>query len=360
MDNILLKSLLIKKFVSLKQTMLQLGETSEKILFVVDDQSVLLGTVTDGDIRRGLLKGLSFSDNVDKVMQPKFIYLRCENKNLNEKAKKLMIENKIEQIPILDDKGLIIDIILWTDFFKVDRAEQKREFPNQVVIMAGGKGTRLDPFTKILPKPLIPIGDKTVIEIIMDNFYKYGFSNFIYTLNYKKEYIKLFLNEAKLPYNVDWIEEEDFLGTAGSLSLLKDKINDTFFVVNCDTVLTADFEDALKWHREQKASITIVGCYKEVRVPYGVLELNNGCLQKIIEKPSYDFVINTGIYIIEPAIISLIPENTNTGMDKLINMVLTDGGKVSVYTINEGWFDVGQWDEYRKSLKRIQGEMDNV
>ncbi len=356
MDNTLLNSLSIKKSVSIKQAMLQLGETSEKILFVVDDRNALLGTVTDGDIRRGLLNGLSFSENVYKVMQPKFISLRYGTANLNEKAKKLMIENKIEQIPVQDDSGIIADVILWTDFFKVERVEQKRSYPNQVIIMAGGKGTRLDPFTKILPKPLIPIGDKTVIEIIMDNFYKYGFSNFIYTLNYKKEYIKLFLNEAKLPYNVDWIEEEDFLGTAGSLSLLKDRINDTFFVVNCDTVSNADFEDVLKWHREQKASITIVGCYKEIRVPYGVLELNNGCLQKIIEKPIYDFVINTGIYIMEPAIISLIPENTYTGMDKLINMVLKNGGKVSVYTINEGWFDVGQWDEYRKSLKLIKGE----
>ncbi len=353
MDNALLKSLLIKRSVSLKQAMLQLGETSEKILFVVDEHDVLFGTVTDGDIRRGLLNGLSFSDNVEKVMHPKFISLGYRSANLNEKAKKLMVENKIEQIPILDDKGVIIDVILWTDFFKVDQVERRRSYSNQIVIMAGGKGTRLDPFTKILPKPLIPIGDKTVIEIIMNNFCKYGFSNFIYTLNYKKEYIKFFLQETKLPYSIDWVEEEDFLGTAGSLSLLKDKINETFFVTNCDSILNADFEDLLKWHKNQKATITIVGCHNEVKVPYGVLELNNGCLQKIIEKPVYDIVINTGIYVIEPSVISLIPERTYTGMDNLINMVLEGGGKVSVYTINDGWFDVGQWDEYRDSLKKM-------
>jgi dTDP-glucose pyrophosphorylase len=354
MDKLKLESLLIPSGITIKQAMQKLNETQERILFVIDANHALVGTVNDGDIRRGIIDGLKFHDKVKKVMQQNFISVVFEP-DMTERTRQLMISTKIQQIPVLNDQGIIIDVILWTDILK----EKEQQIPaqlhsNQIVIMAGGKGTRLDPFTKILPKPLIPIGNKPVIELIMENFYKYGFHKFIFTLNYKKEYIKLFLKESAFPYSVDWVEEDNFLGTAGSLSLLKEKITDTFFVTNCDSLIDADFGNILEWHKEQGASITIVGCHNEFKIPFGVLELSDGKLEKILEKPVHDLIINTGVYVMEPHVISHVPDDTPIDMNKVIDAIAKKE-KITVYPIYGGWFDIGQLEEYKTTLEKLGG-----
>ncbi|MBZ0156717.1 MAG: nucleotidyltransferase family protein [Alphaproteobacteria bacterium] len=347
------KPLLIAPETTIKTAMQKLNETSRKILFVVDESDKLLGTVTDGDIRRGIINGSGFNDRIGNIMQKKFIAVTRYDQNPREYAKRLMSEMEIEQIPVLDDKGVIVEAFFWSDFLEDSRRGRSEQlFDNHVVIMAGGKGTRLDPFTKILPKPLIPIGNKPIIEIIMDRFYRSGFNKFIYSLNYKKEYIKLFLKENNFPYHIDWIEEPDFLGTAGGLSLLKEKITDTFFISNCDTLLEIDFEEVLTWHKEQKAAITIIGSHNEVKIPFGVLELSNGGLGKILEKPVHDIIINTGAYVMEPGVISYIAEGQYMDMNELIEIAKKDMN-VSVFPIYSGWLDIGQWEEYKRSLKII-------
>ena len=359
MDKNKLKSLLITIDTTIKQAMQKLNVTAEKILFVVAEGEKLLGTVTDGDIRRGIINGLGFNDKVENIMYRKFIAVTSNIRETEEYAKHLMLKNKIEQIPVLNNRGIIIDVILWTDILGEKKGLKSRHLhPNQIVIMAGGKGTRLDPFTRILPKPLIPIGNKPVIELIMERFYHYGFYKFIYTLNYKKEYIKLFLRENNFPYDTEWVEEKDFLGTAGGLSLLRDKVNETFFVANCDSLLEVDFEQVLKWHKEHKASITIVGCHNEVKIPFGVLELSNGKLEKILEKPVHDVIINTGVYVMEPHVIAHIPEGKQMEMNNLIDLV-SKKEKTIVYPIYKGWLDIGQWEEYEKGLEyfRTIGEL---
>lgn len=359
MDKTKLKSLLIPTDITIKQAMQKLGETQEKILFVVGKKDKLLGTINDGDIRRGLINGSNFDDNVGNIMHRDFISISMNTKNIENRAKQLMLDTKIEQIPVLNDNGEIVNVILWTDILREKKdSKSKHLHKNQVVIMAGGKGTRLDPFTKILPKPLIPIGNKPVIELIMERFYKYGFHKFIYTLNYKKEYLKLYLKESSFPYTIDWVEEDDFLGTAGGISLLKDKVKDTFFVINCDSLLDVDFEEILGWHKEHNAAITIIGCHNEVKIPFGVLKLSNGRLEKIVEKPVHDVIINTGAYVMEPQIISFIPDGKPIDMNKLIELV-AEKEKVSVYPISTGWFDIGQWEEYRKSMEKLQ-EIEDV
>lgn len=251
------------------------------------------------------------------------------------------------------------DIIARSDYLDPKGKEYGCEyFPqHKIVIMAGGKGTRLDPFTKIIPKPLIPLKDKPIIEHIMDRYYSRGFNQFVILVNYKKEMIKLYFTENKLPYNIEFIEECDYYGTAGGLYLLKDTIKDTFVVVNCDTILESDYRGILYWHREKKYLITIIGSHKEIIVPFGVLKMDNGIFIDIDEKPNYDIFVNTGTYFLEPEVISLISENEQLGMDELIRRVSKESpDKVGVYPHWGGWFDVGQWDEYRKSLRYMELE----
>jgi len=360
MDINKVKELLIPSGMNIKDAMKKLNDTAEKILFVVDENEILLGTVSDGDIRRGIISGLDFLEEVKVIMNKNFIAIKSNTTDIDKQARELMHKNTIMQIPVVADNGTIKDIISWMDLLD----EKKHSDPvklqsNQVVVMAGGKGVRLDPFTKILPKPLIPIGHKTIIEHIMERFYRSGFHRFLYTLNYKKEYIKLFLKESELPYTVDWVEEDDYLGTAGGLTLLKEKICDTFFVTNCDSLLDINFESVLDWHKEQKASITIIGCHNEFRIPFGVLECANSKLDKLLEKPIHDVIINTGVYVMEPHIIEKIPIDASLNMNELIDLVSRED-KITVYPISHGWFDVGQWNEYKKTLRYLEENVDEL
>lgn len=356
MNKVKLQYLKINRDTTIKQAIQKLNETAEKILFVVDEKNKLIGTVTDGDIRRGIINGLGFNENVEAIMYRDFITISHDAPEKEEYARKLMLGKKIEQIPVLNIEGIIEDVILWSDIIGEETQSKPNQFySNHVVIMAGGKGTRLDPFTRVLPKPLMPVGTKPIIEVIMERFYKEGFHRFIYTLNYKKEYLKLYLKENGFLYDIDWVEEEDFLGTAGSLSLLKKKITNTFFVVNCDSLLDVSFEDIMKWHKEQKAAITVVGCHNEVKIPFGVLHLSNGKLEKMLEKPVHDVIINTGVYVMEPDVISYISEGKPIDMNQLIEIVM-EKEKVGVYPIYGGWLDIGQWEEYKKTLRHIEGK----
>lgn len=348
-----LDSLLVLSSISIKEAMQKLDATAEKILFVVEKANRLVGTITDGDIRRGIINGLAFSDKVKKLMHTDFIKLEADLPDLMSQAKKVILKEKIEQIPVIGKGGIIEDVILWTDILgEKPRVVSISNYSNPVVIMAGGKGARLDPFTRMLPKPLIPIGEKPVIEIIMDKFFQKGFKNFIFTLNYKKEYIKIFFKENKFPYAIDWVEENVYTGTAGSLALLTGKVKEPFFVTNCDILLDADYQDILKWHTSHGNTMTLVGCHKEVEIPYGILEMDDGRLNKFIEKPNYDMVINTGVYLLEPEAIKLIPKGRPMDMNHLIEEVAKKG-KVSVYLVRNGWFDLGQWGEYKKSIKSL-------
>ncbi|HEY4707710.1 MAG TPA: sugar phosphate nucleotidyltransferase [Thermodesulfobacteriota bacterium] len=354
MDRAKLKALQVSAEMTLKGAMQSLNETTEKILFVVNPGKKLIGTVTDGDIRRGLIKGLGFKGRVEEVMSRHFMALDLAEADRHEKAAKMMYEHKIEHIPVLDAKGRIKEVVSWTDFFKESLPGPRTTFlDNPVIIMAGGRGLRLDPFTRILPKPLIPIGEKSVLEIIMEKFHQSGFRNFIFTLNYKKEYIKTFLRENEFPYNIRWVEEDGFKGTAGALSLLKGTCTEPFIVSNCDVILDADFADILDWHGKSGNIMTIVGCHREIKIPYGVLEMEDERLKSFIEKPNYDVIINTGVYVLNPEVVSLIGEGQSMDMNVLIERA-SEKGKVSVYPVGGGWLDVGQWDEYRDSIRKLR------
>lgn len=339
---------------TIRDAIKKINDNGLQILIVVDDQNRLIGTVTDGDIRRSILKNISLDEFIGEIMNrsPRFVY-----KGEEEKAYELMLKYKIRVVPVLDSSNVVIDLIMIEELFGVKQYANKS---NYVFIMAGGKGTRLDPFTKILPKPLIPIGEKPIIEVIMSNFKKYGFNNFIISLNYKAEMIKLYFSENPDRYNITYTNEKEFLGTAGALQLAKGMLKESFIVSNCDVIVEIDFDDLLKYHKNNRNQATIVGVIKNMQIPYGVLDAKDGILERITEKPEYYFVINSGIYVLEPEIIDLISEGQPINMPDLLLKAKECGFKVGVYPISSKWFDVGQWEEYKNTLeyfKKLYGDV---
>lgn len=350
-----IKLFLVQKDISIKQAMTSLTERGIKILFIIDENQNLIGTLTDGDIRRGITSGIELTAKVKEIMQRDFFSISVAEAGIKERAGYLMKKHRIEYVPILDITGKVIDIISWHDIIVSEHPGKKWNlFDTSVVIMAGGRGTRLDPFTKILPKPLIPLGDKPIVEIIMDSFYERGFYKFKVVVNHKKEMIKLYFSENKQPYEVELIEEEEYYGTIGGLWLLKEKIKGTFILTNCDTLLEGDYGEFLAWHKEHSNTMTIIGSHKEVVMPYGILNMNNGRLVEMIEKPRYDFFVNTGSYVMEPDIYKYMSDKERLDIDQLImKMQASTADKIGVFPCWDRWFDIGQWDEYRRTLKKL-------
>jgi dTDP-glucose pyrophosphorylase/predicted transcriptional regulator len=348
-----LKKILIKPSHTIKQALRQMDAMGEKTLLVVDDHELLLGTVTDGDIRRWILKGKDLTESVFRVMNSKPI---CLNQNFERKtAKQLMVKHMLECLPVVDGNKKVISAVWWVDLFEKESKKLKKlKIP--VVIMAGGEGSRLAPFTKILPKPLMPIGDKPIIEIIIGRFMDYGCNDFYLSLNYKSNIIKAYFNDFEHQYKIAYIEEEQPLGTAGSLHFLKSHIKKTFFLSNCDILIEADYADIFKFHQQKKNKITLVSSMKNFMVPYGVCEIENGgILKSIKEKPEFDFFVNTGMYVLDKTVLGDIPKNKFYNMTDLISDYLIKGERNGVYPVSEkSWLDMGQLEVLQEMLKKFE------
>lgn len=334
------------------EAMQKIDANTKGILFVTDSNRKLLGVITDGDIRRWLIKTGELQGTVDRIMNknPKVLYRKEA-----AFAKEFMEKHQITALPVVNSKGIVSDIL-----FKNTIAEKTTEKINAlsdvpVVIMAGGKGTRLYPYTKVLPKPLIPIGDIPIMERIIDKFRDYGVQNFFATVNYRKNMIKSYFSEALSDCGISYVEEDRPLGTAGSLALIEEKFDRPFIVTNCDILIHADYEDVYRYHRESGNELTIVTALKNIVVPYGVVHSSeNGAIDSMEEKPKLSYFVNTGMYILNPALLAEIPKDTFFHMTDLANQLLAAGRKVGMYPISEDSFlDMGEFEEMRRMETKL-------
>ncbi len=337
----------------LKSALVMLDNTGNKILFVADTTDRLLGTLTDGDIRRWILSNGKLNARVERICNTK-PFTAAPGYNVEEVAA-TMITRKFTAIPVVDDDGRLVDIVFWSDVFSREHHVETRPLGADVVIMAGGRGTRLDPFTKILPKPLIPIGDRTILEIIIDKFRAYHAEHFYITVNHKSKIIKSYFEELQPEYGITYVDETQPLGTAGSLRYLQGRLSERVVVTNCDIIIDADYNSICDYHVAEGNAITIVGSLKHVKIPYGVCEIEvGGQLRAMTEKPVYDVLVNTGMYVANSAMLELIPEGRMYHMTHLVEDAMARGEKVGVFPIGENaWKDTGEWEEYRKTLQRF-------
>jgi dTDP-glucose pyrophosphorylase len=350
-----MKNIKINKNTSILNALKKMNIAGTKCLVVVDKNDIFLGTLTDGDLRRLILRSKNLNLKISKSYNEKSIFYFEKSMNL-KKIKKKMLQKKIDLVPILDqERKLKSYITLDTDIpypFKISNKKIK----NPVIIMAGGKGTRLDPFTRVLPKPLIPIGDQTMIEKIINGFSTQGFKKFFITLNYKSQIIENYLDDAIKKLKINYVKEKKFLGTAGSLSLFKSKFKDNIIITNCDTIIEINYKEILDYHKKNKYDLTVVASTKEIEVPYGTCVTDSlGELKKLKEKPKYNLLVNVGFYILKPEILELVKNNTYLSMTNFINYLQSKNYKIGVYPCHENfWKDIGQWEEYEKSLKNLR------
>lgn len=340
-----------KNNITIVDAMGKIDVNSKGILFIVDGTDKLVGALSDGDIRRWLMNAGEISAPVSNAMNKSPKSLTVDEK-IN--AVKVMKEQYITAIPIVDENNRIVDIAVLSE------TEEEKKKTNclagvPVVVMAGGKGTRLFPYTKILPKPLIPIGDTPIVERIIDYYTDFGIDTFYMTINYKKAMIRSYFEELKPNYSIKYVEETKPLGTGGSIKLIEDKFDKPIFITNCDALILADYNDIYQYHLNSENDITMVSALKNIQVPYGVLHTgDNGGLESIEEKPKLSYFINTGMYIINPETIDLIPDDVMFHMTHLVEAVMRNGGKVGTYPVSEDSFlDMGEFDEMKRMEEKL-------
>lgn len=343
-----LENYLVSEKESIVETMKKIDCNASGHVFVCRDR-ILVAVVTDGDIRRSLLKGININSSIDLIANYSPLFLAEENSST---AHNFMKAHSISVVPIIDKNRELVDI----KFLLKNDEIVKGNLKTQVVIMAGGKGKRLKPYTDILPKPLIPIGEKTITEHILEHFENYGCEEFLMIVNYKKNFIKSYFAESEVQRNLNFVEEETFQGTGGGLFLVKDKIKDTFFMTNCDVIIQCDYSKLLQYHKKQKAIITIVCARKKVVMPYGTVEVSKeGYALNFREKPKFEFNTSTGLYVIEPEFLNKIKPNSIIDITELIQNAIENDEKVGVYLIHEDeWMDMGQIEELEKMKEKMR------
>lgn len=343
-----IKRYFIDKHASLATALKMMDEVKTKLLIVGTDK-YFEGLLSIGDLQRAIIKNIDLNTSISDVLRNDIIVAR-ENESQDE-IKKRMIKIRAEFMPVLNHKNEIVDIIFWDDLFRDTKLPPLEKIKIPVVIMAGGQGTRLKPITNVLPKPLIPISEKPIVEHIIERFVQVGCSEFIFSVNYKSELIEYYFSSFNhSEYTIQYFKEEKPLGTAGSLHLLKGIINSTFFVSNCDIIIDQDYSEIYRYHKTNGNELTLVAALKHYKIPYGTVETEeDGVLLSMQEKPELTYKINAGLYILEPHLLNEIPKNEFFHITDLIETIKDRKGKIGVFPVSEkSWRDIGEWDEYLK------------
>lgn len=343
----LVEKIIGKGSLSIVEAMQRIDANARGILILTDDEGKLIGTLSDGDIRRFLLGGGKLETACSEAANrlPRVA-------STIEEAEKLYHQRNYVAIPILGENNIV------TDVYVGPKKEKYVDLNLPVVINAGGKGTRLDPFTRVLPKPLIPVGDLPIIEHIMNLFSNYGCTEFHVIVNYKKQLMKAYFAENEKKFNITWYDEEKPLGTGGGLSLLKGKIDRTFFFTSCDTLIQTAYSELVKFHRDSHNLVTMVCAHKNLTIPYGVIDMGKqGKIDGFREKPLMSFLTNTSLYLVEPEVLDSLECGKAVGFPDVIDKLRQQNKNVAVFPVSESnWMDMGQLSELEKMRVRLCGE----
>ncbi len=333
---------------TIKEAFETIDKGALKIAIILDQNKKVIGTIGDGDIRRGLLNGHTLDDTIEELyFKNPILAKETDSKDLIiQKA----IAKKIYQIPIVDKHNILIDIVDLATLLKT----QKRK--NKIILMAGGLGTRLHPLTKETPKPLLQVGDKPILQTIIENFSKYGFVDIIISVNYKSDMIKDYFGDgSQFGVNISYIDENKRLGTAGALSLLDNVPNEPFFVMNGDLLTNVNFEKFLDFHMNENSIASMAIREDDFQVPYGVIETNGTKITSIQEKPTYKYFVNGGIYILSPQVLEYIPKDEFFDMPTLFELLIKNDKNVLSFPIHEYWLDIGRMEELQKAQNEYFG-----
>ncbi len=336
---------------SIATALRQMDEVGKKLL-IVTDNGLYHSMLSIGDIQRAIINNVDTASGISSILRTN-VTVASDSDDI-EDIKNHMLKRRNEFMPIVSDSGEILRVLMWEDLFENGETIPKRAIDLPVVIMAGGIGSRLRPLTNVLPKALIPIGDKSIIEQIMDSFLEYECREYYLSINHKAEMIKYYFEDLMDRYgSVHYVEESEFLGTAGSIALLRDEIKSTFFVSNCDILVDQDYAEILDYHKSQNNEITIVAAMLNMSVPYGVLNTDcKGQLESLSEKPELFYKINTGLYILEPSVFEDIPDRAVFHITDLMESLVKQNRKVGVFPVSEkSWTDMGNWDEFLRQAK---------
>jgi dTDP-glucose pyrophosphorylase len=345
-----LKNRFISPSLSIIEVFRLMDNLDKKLLIIIEGDK-FVGLISAGDIQRAIIQNKPYNTPIKEILRKNIRVAKPQNSF--DEIREMMLDYRMELCPVINETNEIVNVYFWEDIFQGKKTVPLKQFNLDVVIMAGGFGTRLKPLTNVLPKPLISIGDKTMLEDIFERFGNHGCSTFLISVNYKADLIEYYIKNKNLPYRLHFFKEEIPMGTAGSLSLLKGKINNTFFVSNCDNLIEQDYSEILDYHLSNKNEITVVAALKHYPIAYGTIETaENGRLLKLTEKPDLTIKINSGMYILEPHLIDEIPKNKLTHITHLIERIVERNGKVGVFPVSEkSWKDVGDWGEYIKYIK---------
>ncbi len=318
-----------------------------KIALVVNNNNQLLGTINDGDIRRGLLKRKLLEDSIEDIYFKNPIVVN--EGTSKEELLHLCCENNISQIPIVNSENQVVGLHI------LDELLLPKKHENTVVLMAGGLGMRLRPLTDNMPKSMLHVGGKPILQIIVEGFAKHGFTNIVMCLGYKSGVIQDFFKDGdKFGVSIDYVLEDQRMGTAGALTLLKKRPNKSFFVMNGDLLTNVNFEQMLDFHESNNSQATMCVREYEIEVPYGVVSVKNENICSIKEKPIHSFFVNAGVYLLEPGCVDLIPENEFYDMTSLFEQLISGKNKIVSFPLQEYWLDVGNHSDFSKAQNDIK------